>query len=138
MSNAPRDEHDNQGSDAAITLFVSDALQLRLDNHRDEHAERTNTSIVFEAIDALRDDVAAVVRDSRVQLASGTGETHDLGTGPVQIPIRPTPEQVVVLDELTRELDANSSTEWLPAVLNAYLPGRKEPENMPWLVQSAR
>lgn len=132
-----RDEHDQDSGDG-ITLFVSDALQLRLDNHRDEHPECTNTSVVFEALGALEGNVAAVVRESRVPLASGTGEMHDLGTGPVRIPVRPTPEQAAVLDELNRELGADSPTEWLPAVLNAHLPGRKEPDNMPWLVQDAR
>ncbi|GAB3296857.1 hypothetical protein [Parasphingorhabdus pacifica] len=138
MSSDFQQEVGTRAEDAqARTVFVSDALQLRVDTYREAQDERTNTSIVFDAIEAHRDELATVLREARVPFVSDSGQTHHLGSGPVRIVIRPTAEQSATLDELTGQLGGETLSDWLPAVLNAHLPGRKEPDNMPWLKRAA-
>lgn len=116
------------------TVFVSDALQARLDACCADG--RTATAVVFEAIEAVRDRVPDVVRGARARLRSphARDEVHYLGSGPVQVRIRPDAEQAALLERWSAELGVPITT-WLPPVLNAQLPGRAEPENMPWIVQ---
>lgn len=141
MTSAIEGSYDAEDDRHLTTLFVSDALQARCDTHRGEQPSRTNTSIVFDAIEALGERLPDVVANARVLTASrfpvNSGQTHDLGSGPVQLRIRPTDAQAAMLDKLTVELGAETRASWIPAVLNAYLPGRKEPSNMPWLAQPA-
>ena len=129
---APRDDRQ------VLTLFVSDALQLRLDSYRTARSGRSNTSIAFEAIRCLADTLSAVVASAHVPLIARPEQTHRLGSGPVQVQLRLTRDQAATLEVSTHQLHAASSADWLPPVLNAYLPGRKEPTNMPWLVPAFR
>ncbi len=122
-------------ADDPRAVHVSDALQARLDTYRDQRDGRTTTSVVFEALEQLRDELPELVRTARARPKSPAAQeaVHYLGTGPVLIRIRPSDDQAAMLDELSGELAAPMTT-WLPPLLNAYLPGRREPENMPWLV----
>ncbi|MHA6805955.1 hypothetical protein [Salinifilum ghardaiensis] len=121
--------------DEPLAVHVSDALQARLDTYREQHADRTTTSVVFEAVEQRRGELPELVRTARARLRSPAAQetVHHLGTGPVLIRVRPSADQAAVLDELSGELGVPVAT-WLPALLNAHLPGRREPENMPWLV----
>ena len=117
------------------TIHVSDALQARLDAFRDQ-ADRTTTSVTFEAIEHFRAELPELVRSARARLASPVAEEAEvryLGAGPVQLRLRPDAAGAELLDRLSAELGSPWTT-WVPPVRNAYLPGRKEPENMPWLV----
>ncbi|MCX2732773.1 hypothetical protein OOZ19_21250 [Saccharopolyspora sp. NFXS83] len=120
--------------DSAWTVYVSDALQARLDTYCGD--DGTPTAAVFEAIEALRDRLPDVVRGARARLQSphARDEVHYLGSGPVQIRIHPDAARAALLDRLSDELDVPITT-WLPPLLNAHLPGRQEPDNMPWIVQ---
>lgn len=122
--------------DSPWTVFVSDALQARLDTYR---GDGTNTAVVFEAIEALRDRLPEVVRGARARLQSphARDAVHYLGSGPVQVRVRPDTAQAALLDRLSDELGAPITT-WLPPLLNAHLPGRQEPDNMPWIVRDVR
>lgn len=126
-----------ENHEECTTLFVSDGLQSRLDDYREADPSRTNTSLVFEAIDALRDEIPAVVDQARVRIASPGRQAHDLGSGPVRVHLHLTRSQAAVLDKLTGLLGLQQHSAWIPALLNAHLPGRKEPENMPWLTRDA-
>ncbi len=120
------------GSVEPLTVFVSDALQDRLDTYRAE--ARTATSVVFEAVESLGDRLPDVVHASRARINSPLArEIHYLGSGPVQIRVRPDAAQAAALERLSDEVGM-PVTVWLPPLLNAHLPGRKEPENMPWIV----
>lgn len=122
----------SDGSIEPVTVFVSDALQARLDTYRDE--SRTATAVVFEAVEALGERLPDVVHASRARINSPVArEVQYLGAGPVLIRVRPDAAQAAELDRLSDEAGM-PVTDWLPPLLNAHLPGRKEPENMPWLV----
>lgn len=131
----PSGDRDGDGVEPR-TIHVSDALQARLDAFRDQ-ADRTTTSVTFEAIEHFRAELPELVRSARARLASPVAdeaEVRYLGAGPVQLRLRPDAAGAELLDRLSAEL-GSSWTTWVPPVLNAYLPGRKEPENMPWLVR---
>lgn len=118
------------------TLFVSDLLQARLDTFCEGGSGRSATSVTFEAIDHFREDLPGLVHAARVRLASPVAreaEVRYAGIGPVQVRLRPGVAGAALLDRLSTELDLPWRT-WVPPVLNAYLPGRQEPDNMPWLV----
>ncbi|GAA3356987.1 hypothetical protein [Saccharopolyspora gregorii] len=123
-----------EGGTEPWTVFVSDALQSRLDACCADG--RTATAVAFEAIEAVHDRLPDVVRGAQARLRSphARDEVHYLGSGPVQVRIRPDAEQAALLARWSEELGAPITT-WLPPVLNAHLPGRVEPENMPWIVQ---
>ena len=116
------------------TVFVSDALQARLDACCADG--RTATAVVFEAVEAVHDRMPDVVRGARARLRSphARDEVHYLGSGPVQVRIHPDAAQAALLERWSAELDVPITT-WLPPVLNAHLPGRAEPANMPWIIQ---
>ncbi len=120
------------------TVYVSDALQARLDTYRDQDATRSTTSVVFEAVERLAADIPELVRASRARpvspFAPHSRDVTYLGSGPVQIQIQPSWAQTDLLDKLSAKLDMPLET-WMPPLLNAYLPGRKEPDNMPWLTR---
>lgn len=120
---------------SAWTVFVSDSLQARLDTYCGD--DGTPTAVVFEAIEALRDRLPDVVHGARARLQSphARDEVHYLGSGPVQVRIRPDADQAALLDRLSDELGVPTTT-WLPPLLNAHLPGRREPDNMPWIIQA--
>lgn len=128
-----------RGGDGTVprTVHVSDALQARLDTYRDHDADRTTTSVTFDAIQHFRAELPELVRASRARLATPVAdeaEVRYLGAGPVHIRLRPDATCAELLDRLSTELGLPWET-WVPPVLNAYLPGRKEPENIPWLVR---
>lgn len=126
------------GPDTEVrTIFVSDLLQARLDAFCERDANRTATSVTIDAIDHFRAELPDLVRAARVRLASPLPEeayVRYVGAGPVQVRLRLGVAGATLLDRLSGELDLSWRT-WVPTVLNAYLPGRKEPENMPWLVR---
>lgn len=131
----PSGDRDDDGVEPR-TLHVSDALQARLDAFR-ERTDRTTTSATFEAIEHFRAELPELVRAARARLTSPVAdeaEVRYLGAGPVQLRLRPDAAGAELLDRLSAELGLSWTT-WVPAVLNAYLPGRKEPGNMPWLVR---
>ncbi|MEB3366551.1 hypothetical protein [Saccharopolyspora mangrovi] len=118
---------------------MSDALQARLDRYREDRADRTTTTVVFEAIEHLRPHLPELVRTAHARPASPFAarptRQRYLGSGPVQIRIHPEATQAEVLGQVSEELDGLPLATWIPPLLNAYLPGRKEPDNMPWLAQ---
>lgn len=123
-----------------MTVFVSDALQARLDAYCEAGTGRHATAVTFDAVSQLRAELPRLVRAARVRLASPVAEeatVRYLGEGPVQVLLRPSVAEEDLLERLSAELELSWRT-WLPAVLNAYLPGRKEPENMPWLIRAER
>lgn len=118
-------------------VFVSDALQARLDTYLERGVGRTATSVTFDAIEHFRRELPYLIRHARARPVSPSPElakVRYLGAGPVQILLRPGAAGAEVLDRLSTDLGLSWRT-WIPPVLNAYLPGRREPENMPWLVQ---
>lgn len=134
----PSGERDGDGAEPR-TVYVSDALQARLDTFREHGADRTTTSVTFEAIACFRAELPELVRTARARLASPVAERAEvryLGAGPVQVRLRLSAARAELLDRLSAELGLSWRT-WVPPVLNAYLPGRREPENMPWLVREA-
>lgn len=119
-------------------VYISDALQVRLDRYRDDRPDRTTTSVVFEAIQHLRADLPELVRTAQARpspWAAPQWRQRYLGSGPVQIRLRPGLTEADVLGQVSAELGGLPPGTWIPPVLNAYLPGREEPGNMPWLVQ---
>lgn len=119
------------------TVFVSAALQARLDTYREHGVNRTATSVTFDAIEHFRAELPELVRAARARLAPPVAEEAEvryLGAGPVQIRLRPGAAGAKLLDRLSTELGLSWRT-WVPPLLNAYLPGRMEPDNMPWLVR---
>jgi hypothetical protein len=129
--------HDLEVSDVeSMTIFVSDSLQARLDTFRERGAGRTATSVTFDAIEYFRAELPQLVDSARARLVWAVPEEAEvryLGAGPVHIRLRPGAAGANLLERLSTELDLCWRT-WIPPVLNAYLPGRREPENMPWLV----
>lgn len=121
------------------TVHISDALQVRLDRYRDDRPGRTTTTVVFEAIGHLRADLPELVRAARARPASPWAaprwQQRYLGSGPVQIRLRPGVAEADVLAQVSAELGGLPPATWIPPLLNAYLPGRKEPDNMPWLIR---
>ena len=117
------------------TVHVSDALQDRLDTYCAQDDGRTATSVVFAALEHFRAQLPELLRTARARPASpwANQDVHYLGSGRVHIRVRPDEAQATLLDQVTAELGV-PLTVWLPPVLNAYLPGCKEPDNMPWLV----
>jgi hypothetical protein len=118
-------------------VFVSDALQARLDTYVAQEAARTATSVTFDAIESFRRELPELIHHARarpVAPLTDRTETRYLGAGPVQIRLRPGAAGAQVLDRLSTDLGLSWRL-WIPPLLNAYLPGRREPENMPWLVQ---
>ncbi len=118
------------------TIFVSDSLQARLDTFCEHATGRSATSVTFDAIDHFRGELPELVQAARVRLASpGADEAtvRYVGVGPVHVRLRPGAAGAALLNRLSTELDLPWRI-WVPPVLNAYLPGRKEPDNMPWLV----
>lgn len=117
-------------------VYVSDLLQARLDAFCAQRADRTPTSVTFDAIEYFRAELPGLVRAARARFVSSSVEDRPvryLGVGPVLVRLRPGVAGATLLDRLSAELDL-SWRAWVPAVLNAYLPGRREPDNMPWLV----
>ncbi|MCD2190809.1 hypothetical protein [Actinomycetospora soli] len=115
------------------TIVVSDALQARLDDHCGATG-RTATEVTLAAIEHLGPELDAVVRASRVPLAPPATGERQLGVGPVRVVLRPGAAAARVLDRLSAQLQEPWRV-WIPAVLNVYLPGRREPDDMPWLVR---
>lgn len=122
------------------TIFVSDALQARLDRYRQDCGDLTTTAVVFEAIEHLRPHLPELLRTAHARpvspFAAQLTQPRYLGSGPVQIRIRPEAAQADVLAQVSEELGGLPLATWIPPVLNAYLPGRREPDNMPWLIQN--
>ncbi|WP_243793787.1 hypothetical protein [Saccharopolyspora gloriosae] len=122
-------------NDRSVTVFVSDALQARLDAYRG--ASGTTTAVVFEAIESWRDRLPEVLGDARARINAPRlrDEVHYLGSGPVQIRVHPDAVLAELLERLSDELGVPITT-WLPPLLNAHLPGRREPDDMPWIVRA--
>ncbi len=118
-----------------MTVRVSDALQDRLDTYCAQDDSRTPTAVALTAVEHFRDELPDLLRNARARYASpwANQDVHYLGSGRVQIRIRPDETQQTMLDQVSAEFGA-PPTIWLPPLLNAYLPGIKEPGNMPWLV----
>lgn len=125
-----------ESNDRSVTVYVSDMLQARLDTYCGESG--TTTAVVFEAIESWRDRLPEVLRDARARINApqARDEVHYLGSGPVQIRVRPDAGRAELLERLSGELGVPITT-WLPPLLNAHLPGRREPDNMPWIVQAS-
>lgn len=123
------------GVDDERIVFVSDALQARLDAFCADDAAHDATSVTFAAIEHFGAELPQLVHDARVRLASPVADetaVRHLGVGPVRVRLRVGASGARLLDRLSAELGRPWRT-WVPAVLNAFLPGRREPENMPWL-----
>lgn len=119
------------------TVFVSPALQARLDAYRERGVNRTATSVTFDAIEHCGPELPELVRAARARPAWPADEqagVRYLGAGRVQIRLCPGAAGAKLLDRLSAELVLSWRT-WVPPLLNAYLPGRREPDNMPWLVR---
>ncbi len=127
-----------EGSDVEPrTVLVSDSLQGRLDTFCGHDIHRSASSVTFDAIEYFRAELPELVHAARARLASavpGEAEVRYLGMGPVHIRLHPGAAGARLLDRISSELHLSWRT-WVPPVLNAYLPGRREPENMPWLVR---
>ena len=133
------DDPEVQGVDSDI-IFVSDALQARLDTFCAQRPERTVTSVTFDAIEHFGRRLPELIENALARPVSPPSEHTELrylGAGPVQVRLRPGVAGARMLRRLSDELGRSWRT-WVPPVLNAYLPGRREPENMPWLVQDDR
>lgn len=82
--------------------------------------------------------IAELVQISRARPASPfalhAADVTYLGSGPVQIQIQPSSAQANLIDKLSTKLGMPLET-WMPPLLNVYLPGLKEPDNMPWLTR---
>jgi proteasome lid subunit RPN8/RPN11 len=121
-------------------IFVSDALQARLDTFCAQGPKRTVTSVTFDAIEHFGRRLPELIDNALARPVSPRSEHTELrylGAGPVQVRLRPGAAGARMLRRLSAELGRSWRT-WVPPVLNAYLPGRREPENMPWLIQDDR
>lgn len=120
-----------------VTIPVSEALYRRFERAKNKD-NLTSSVLVLKAITHCHDgdlaNLAKLVEDSKVITKSGVGgdlfpeddaEVKYLGWGHRQLQFTPTRPQVEVLDNLTDDLGAESRT-WIVAVLNEFLPGRKE------------
>ncbi|MGZ3140477.1 hypothetical protein ACVDFE_00370 [Lentzea chajnantorensis] len=116
---------------------VSEALHRRFERAKVKD-NLTSSVLVLKAITHCHDgdlaNLAKLIEDSKVITKSGVGgdlfpeddaEVKYLGWGHRQLQFTPTRAQVEVLDHLTDQLNAESRT-WIVAVLNEFLPGRKE------------
>jgi hypothetical protein len=114
------------------TLYVSAGVEERINRYRRAVKGRTNTSVVLEAITACRDRLDEIVAASRATGSVGSVFPTDpsaaryLGGGSNQVQIRPTLAQLEVLDQMTAELGFRKRATWIAAVLNDFLPGRRE------------
>ncbi|MEX5637401.1 hypothetical protein, partial [Parafrankia sp. FMc2] len=114
-------------------ILVSPTVSRRLEEFRRAQRGRTNTSILLQALDEchtrIPDLVAAAraaaqprgslfpARDDRLRLPGGGG---------MQVQVRPTLAQLDVIDGLARTHGLDSRSQLAAAVLNEFLPGRKD------------
>lgn len=121
------------GTVRITAVLVSPAVADRLAKYRRGAADRTNTSIVLEAFDEQHQRVPELIARARAaaqprgSLFPARDDTlHLPGGGGIQVQIRPTVAQLEVIDRITRENGLNSRSQLVAAVLNEFLPGRKD------------
>lgn len=128
-----RGELSPTGTVRITAILVSPAVSKRLDEYRRAKRGRTNTSIVLEALDERHGQIPELVAQAKAaaQPRASLFPVRDdhlrlPGGGPIQVQIRPTLAQLDVIDRLVREHRLESRSQLAAAVLNEFLPGRKD------------
>lgn len=121
------------GTVRITAILVSPTVSRRLEEYRRAKKGRTNTSIVLEALDECHGRIPELVAQARAA-AQPRGSLFPArddhlrlpGGGGIQVQIRPTLAQLDVVDRLAREHRLESRSQLAAAVLNEFLPGRKD------------
>ncbi|WP_051105684.1 hypothetical protein [Parafrankia discariae] len=121
------------GTVRITAILVSPTVSRRLEEYRRAKKGRTNTSIVLEALDECHGRIPELVAQARAA-AQPRGSLFPArddhlrlpGGGGIQVQIRPTLAQLNVIDRLSREHRLESRSQLAAAVLNEFLPGRKD------------
>ncbi len=115
-----------------IVVYVTAGVRKRFDDYR--HRQRlTAGRVMLEAISAKIDTLADTVAAARYSTTPSSAlfppdpaAVRYLGGGTVAIPVTVTPEQCEVIADLGRSLGIETRSTWIAAVLNDFLPGRKD------------
>lgn len=113
-------------------VYVSPGVKARFEAYRHKH-KATNLQVVLEAISAKHSDLPGIIKDSTVSTApvnplfpADPRAIRYLGGGSVQISFSPTADQEQVIDRIGSGLGFQTRSTWIAAVLNAFLPGRRD------------
>jgi hypothetical protein len=113
-------------------VYVSPGVKQRFEAYRHKR-KATNLQVVLEAISSKHSVLGDIIKQSAVSTApvdplfpADPSAVRYLGGGSVQIGFSPTPEQEQVIDRIGAELGFDTRSTWIAAVLNAFLPGRKD------------
>jgi hypothetical protein len=113
-------------------VYVSPGVKHRFEAYRHKR-KATNLQVVLEAISSKHSVLGEIIKQSAVSTApvdplfpADPSAVRYLGGGSVQIGFSPTPEQEQVIDRIGAELGFDTRSTWIAAVLNAFLPGRKD------------
>jgi hypothetical protein len=114
-------------------VYVSPGVKQRFEAYRHKH-KATNLQVVLEAISSKHSELADIIRDSRFNTApvnplfpADPNAVRYIGGGSVQIGFSPTPEQEEVIDRIGADLGFDTRSTWIAPILNAFLPGRRDP-----------
>ncbi|MFI0241815.1 hypothetical protein [Streptomyces sp. NPDC016845] len=118
-----------------VGFYVSQNVAARFRKYRKQN-DITHTQIVLLAVEAAAEKgIAQVVQDARREpkfqskLFAVTVKPDDSdlrGLGPVQLQYKPTRAQKGIIDQLVAESGLPDHTKFLAAVLDQYLPGRRD------------
>lgn len=115
-------------------VYVSAGVKKRFEKYRHD-SRSTNLQVVLEAISAKHSDGALpeIIERSRYSTApvselfpADPSAVRYLGGGSSQIAFSPTPQQEEVIDRIGKDLGFETRSTWIAAVLNAFLPGKKD------------
>lgn len=115
-------------------VYVSAGVKKRFEKYRHD-SKSTNLQVVLEAISAKHKDgeLAEIIERSRYSTApvndlfpADPSAVAYLGGGSSQIAFSPTPQQEEVIDRIGGDLGFETRSTWIAAVLNAFLPGKKD------------
>lgn len=115
------------------TVYVSEALFARAESYRRKKSGRRNVDILNEALDKHLAELPSIIERSRVstgQVSALFGvdprTVKYLGGGGTQWQFKPTEDLDRFLDQIAEKLGFTSRSTWIPPLLNAFLPGKKE------------
>lgn len=115
-------------------VYVSAGVKKRFEKYRHD-TKSTNLTVILQAISAKHkaQELEEIIDRSRYSTVptndlfpSDPSAVRYLGGGSSQIAFSPTKEQEKVIDDIGQKLGFDTRSTWIAAVLNDFLPGKKD------------
>lgn len=115
-------------------VYVSAGVKKRFEKYRHD-TKSTNLTVILQAISAKHkaQELEEIIERSRYSTVptndlfpSDPSAVRYLGGGSSQIAFSPTKEQEKVIDDIGQKLGFDTRSTWIAAVLNDFLPGKKD------------